>query len=128
MYVTIEVKEVGGNPAKEDVHYYITDKTISIPDSIGYVEVEPVDDDEINDDRTFEITIVEAKGAKIGNATTQVSLKDNDFRFTQKLQGKWKLTAVSRQGAPLESVVILLVLAMIQMATTTLLCISQVWL
>lgn len=105
VYVTLAVKEVGKKPAKEDVHYYITDKTISISDSIGYVEVEPVDDDEINDDRTFEITIVEAKGAKIGNATTQVSLKDNDSQIYEKLQGKWKLTAVNRQGAPLESVV-----------------------
>lgn len=105
VYVTLAVKEVGSNPAKEDVHYYITDKTISISDSIGYVEVEPVDDDEINTDRTFEITIVEAKGAKIGNATTQVSLKDNDSQIYEKLQGKWKLTGVSRQGAPMESVV-----------------------
>ena len=105
VYVTLAVKEVGEKPAKEDVHYYITDKTISISDSIGYVEVEPVDDDEINDDRTFEITIVEAKGAKIGNATTQVSLKDNDSQIYEKLQGKWKLTGVSRQGAPMESVV-----------------------
>ena len=105
VYVTLAVKEVGSNPAKEDVHYYITDKTISISDSIGYVEVEPVDDDEINDDRTFEITIVEAKGAEIGNATTQVSLRDNDSQIYEKLQGKWKLTGVSRQGAPMESVV-----------------------
>ena len=105
VFVTVEVKEVGANPAKEDVNYYVTDKTISISDSIGYVEVEPVDDDEINDDRTFEITIVEAKGAKIGNATTQVSLKDNDSQIYEKLQGKWKLTGVSRQGAPMESVV-----------------------
>ena len=105
VYVTLEVKEVGKNPAKEDVHYYITDKTISISDSIGYVEVEPVDDDEINDDRTFEITIVEAKGAEIGNATTQVSLKDNDSQIYEKLQGKWKLTGVSRQGSPMEAVV-----------------------
>ena len=105
VYVTLAVKEVGSNPAKEDVHYYITDKTISISDSIGYVEVEPVDDDEINADRTFEITIVEAKGAKIGNATTQVSLRDNDSQIYEKLQGKWKLTGVSRQGSPMESVV-----------------------
>ena len=105
VYVTLAVKEVGSNPAKEDVHYYITDKTISISDSIGYVEVEPVDNDEINADRTFEITIVEAKGAKIGNAKTQVSLKDNDSQIYEKLQGKWKLTGVSRQGAPMESVV-----------------------
>ena len=105
VYFTLAVKEVGSNPAKEDVHYYITDKTISISDSIGYVEVEPVDDDGINADRTFEITIVEAKGAEIGNATTQVSLKDNDSQIYEKLQGKWKLTGVSRQGAPMESVV-----------------------
>ena len=105
VYVTLAVKEVGSNPAREDVHYYITDKTISISDSIGYVEVEPVDDDGINADRTFEITIVEAKGAEIGNATTQVSLKDNDSQIYEKLQGKWKLTGVSRQGAPMESVV-----------------------
>lgn len=105
VYVTLAVKEVGSNPAKEDVHYYITDKTISISDSIGYVEVEPVDNDEINADRTFEITIVEAKGAKIGNATTQVSLRDNDSQIYEKLQGKWKLTGVSRQGTPMESVV-----------------------
>lgn len=105
VYVTLAVKEVGSNPAKEDVHYYITDKTISISDSIGYVEVEPVDDDEINADRTFAITIVEAKGAKIGNATTQVSLRDNDSQIYEKLQGKWKLTGVSRQGTPMESVV-----------------------
>ena len=105
VYVTLAVKEVGSNPAKEDVHYYITDKTLSISDSIGYVEVEPVDDDGINADRTFEITIVEAKGAEIGNATTQVSLKDNDSQIYEKLQGKWKLTGVSRQGAPMESVV-----------------------
>lgn len=105
VYVTLAVKEVGSNPAKEDLHYYITDKTISISDSIGYVEVEPVDDDEINADRTFEITIVEAKGAEIGNATTQVSLRDNDSQIYEKLQGKWKLTGVSRQGTPMESVV-----------------------
>ena len=74
VYVTLAVKEVGSNPAKEDVHYYITDKTISISDSIG-------------------------------NATTQVSLKDNDSQIYEKLQGKWKLTGVSRQGAPMESVV-----------------------
>lgn len=111
VYVTLAVKEVGSNPAKEDVHYYITDKTISISDSIGYVEVEPVDDDEINADRTFEITIVEAKGAKIDKdakidkAKTLVSLRDNDSQIYEKLQGKWKLTGVSRQGTPMESVV-----------------------
>lgn len=105
VFVTIQVKEVGDNPAKEDVNYYITDKTINISDGVGNVEVEPVDDDEVNADRQFEITIVEAKGAKIGNATTVVSLKDNDSQVYEKLQGKWKLTGVSRQGSPMEAIV-----------------------
>ena len=105
VYVTIEVKEVGGNPAKEDVHYYITDKTINISDSTAHIEVEPVDDEDINEDRTFEITIVSAKGAKIGNATTMVSLKDNDANIYEKLQGKWVLTGVSYTGETMTSVV-----------------------
>lgn len=105
VYVTVEVKEVGSNPAKEDVHYYITDKTINISDSTAHIEVEPVDDEEINEDRTFEITIVSAKGAKIGNATTMVSLKDNDANIYEKLQGKWVLTGVSYTGETMTSVV-----------------------
>ena len=32
VFVTVAVKEVGGNPAKEDINYYITDKTINISD------------------------------------------------------------------------------------------------
>lgn len=105
VYVTVEVKEVGSNPAKEDVHYYITDKTINISDSTAHIEVEPVDDEDINEDRTFEITIVSAKGAKIGNATTMVSLKDNDANIYEKLQGKWVLTGVSYTGETMTSVV-----------------------
>lgn len=105
VYVTVEVKEVGSNPAKEDVHYYITDKTINISDSTAHIEVEPVDDEGINEDRTFEITIVSAKGAKIGNATTMVSLKDNDANIYEKLQGKWVLTGVSYTGETMTSVV-----------------------
>ena len=99
------MKEVGSNPAKEDVHYYITDKTINISDSTAHIEVEPVDDEDINEDRTFEITIVSAKGAKIGNATTMVSLKDNDANIYEKLQGKWVLTGVSYTGETMTSVV-----------------------
>ena len=106
VFVTVEVKEVGSNPAKEDVHYYITDKTINISDGKGNVEVEPVDDDDVNADRTFEITIVDAKGAKIGeNATTLITLKDNDSQIYEKLQGTWQITGVSRKGVALSGVV-----------------------
>lgn len=93
VFVTVEVKEVGENPAKEDVNYYVTDKTISISDGTGNVEIETVDDDDINDPRTFQVTIVDAKGAKISeNASTTISLKDNDAEFYSKLQGKWKMS------------------------------------
>lgn len=99
VFVTVEVKEVGENPAKEDVNYYVTDKTISISDGTGNVEIETVDDDDINDSRTFQVTIVDAKGAKISeNASTTISLKDNDAEFYSKLQGKWKMTGVDRDG------------------------------
>ena len=99
VFVTVEVKEVGANPAKEDVNYYVTDKTISISDGTGNVEIETVDDDDINDPRTFQVTIVDAKGAKISeNASTTISLKDNDAEFYSKLQGKWKMTGVDRDG------------------------------
>lgn len=88
--VTVEVKETGSNPAKENVHYYITTKTIKISDNTGNVELECVDDDKINDERTFEISIVSAKGATVGsNATTAVTLRDNDSEFYEKLQGSW---------------------------------------
>lgn len=101
VFVTVEVKEVGENPAKEDVNYYVTDKTISISDGTGNVEIETVDDDDINDPRTFQVTIVDAKGAKISeNASTTISLKDNDAEFYSKLQGKWKMTCKNaRTGA-----------------------------
>lgn len=99
VFVTVELKEVGANPAKEDVNYYVTDKTINISDGTGNVEIETVDDDDINDPRTFQVTIVDAKGAKISeNASTTITLKDNDAEFYSKLQGKWKMTGVDRDG------------------------------
>lgn len=99
VYVTMEVKECGKNPAKEDVHYYVADKTITISNEIGYVEYRAVDDRVINDDRTFQFVIKEAKGAKIGtqNATT-VTIVDNDDQPYDRLQGEWKLTAKDGNG------------------------------
>lgn len=97
--VTVDVKETGANPAKENEHYYITSKTININDGSGYVELECVDDEVINDDRTFEITIVSAQGATVGaNATTAVTLRDNDKEVYERLQGKWTMTGVDLDG------------------------------
>lgn len=90
--VTVKVEETGSNPAKENVNYYITTKTITISDSIGNVELECVDDNDINEDRTFAISIVSAKGATVGgNATTAITLRDNDSEFYEKLQGSWEM-------------------------------------
>lgn len=98
--VTVEVKETGSNPAKENVNYYITTKTIKISDNTGNVELECVDDDDINDERTFEISIVSAKGATVGNnATTKIALRDNDSEFYEKLQGSWVMNCTFN-GAP----------------------------
>lgn len=97
--VKVGVKETGANPAKENEHYYITSKTININDGSGYVELECVDDEVINDDRTFEITIVSAQGATVGaNATTAVTLRDNDKEVYERLQGKWTMTGVDLKG------------------------------
>ena len=86
VFVTVEVEEVGDNPAKEGVNYYVTDKTINISDGTGNVEIETVDDEDINDPRTFKVTIVDAKGATIAEtASTTITLKDNDAEFYSKL-------------------------------------------
>lgn len=99
VYVTIEVKEYGNNPAKEDVHYYVADKTIAISDEIGYVEYRAVDDKEMNEDRTFQFVIKEVKGAKIGaQNTTTVTIVDNDNAPYDRLQGEWKLSAKDPDG------------------------------
>lgn len=90
--VTVGVEEVS---AKEDVHYYLTSKTINIlpEDSIGNIELMTVDNSEINDPRQFNIVIVEVKGATIdeSNKLMAVTLRDNDADFYDKLGGKWKM-------------------------------------
>lgn len=99
VFVTVEVKETGSNPAKEDVNYYVTDKTINISGNKGKVEIEMVDDDDINEPRTFEVSIVDAKGAQIAdNASTTITIRDNDSNIYEKLQGNWVMTGVDRTG------------------------------
>lgn len=90
--VHVSMRESGSNPAKKDVNYMVTDTTIVISDGAGKVEVKTVDDDEINENRTFEVYIVSADGAKVGaNSSTNVVLRDNDSEFYEKLQGVWKM-------------------------------------
>lgn len=100
--VTVQINETGSTPATDDSNFLVTSKTIVIEpeDKVGNIEIMTVDDAIINDPRTFTVTIVEAKGAKIGNTpTTTVTLKDNDAAFYEKLQGNWKFNFKTSAGA-----------------------------
>lgn len=94
--VTCEVEEYGDNPAFDDAHYYLTSPTITIADAknggdgTGYFELSLYDDKDINDPRTFKITLVDAQGATIGSpASTIVTLEDNDDKPYDRLDGTW---------------------------------------
>lgn len=99
--VTVETREVGSNPAVENTHYYVTTKKINITGSEGYVELEMVDNEEINDPRTFEVTIVKVEHAKLNEAakTTTVEIRDNDHEPYDRLQGIWTMTYKDYNGA-----------------------------
>lgn len=99
--LTVETREVGSNPAVENTHYYVTTKKINITGSEGYVELDMVDDDEINDPRTFEVTIVKVEHAKLNEAakTTTVEIRDNDHEPYDRLQGTWTMTYKNYDGA-----------------------------
>lgn len=98
--VNVSVRESGSNPATKDVNYMVTDTTIYVSGTTANVEIKTVDDDEINEDRTFEVYIVSAEGAKLGsNTSTTVVLRDNDSEFYEKLQGNWTMTCLNSSGA-----------------------------
>lgn len=101
--ITVSFTPTGANPAIADSNYYATSNTAVISaDSVsseGFIEFEPVDDNEINENREFTVTITSAEGATIGNASTVVVLRDNDSEFYDKLQGKWTMTATRTSGA-----------------------------
>lgn len=102
--VTVKVEESGLNSAKEATivdgkrvgNYIVTSKTINIPaeEKTANIQINAIDDDDENEDRTFTITIVKAEGAKIDESrnTTIVTLKDNDRVPYEKLQGNWTLS------------------------------------
>lgn len=93
--VTVEVAEVGSNPAKEDTHYLVTTKTINISSdqTTGNVEIMAVDDEDINENRQFTVKIVKVQGGTLvdGSSSTVVTLKDNDAAFYEKFAGKWTM-------------------------------------
>ena len=102
--VVIKAEEVGDNPAKENENYIITDYTLNLnADTLttGTINVETkiVDDSELNADRTFKLTIVSANGAKIGeNASTTVTIRDNESAWYEQFFGTWKVTGMELGG------------------------------
>ncbi|MDE6198834.1 MAG: hypothetical protein K2G06_03220 [Muribaculaceae bacterium] len=97
--VTVEMGEIESSPAKDGENYIFTSKSIIIPAgrSVGYLQMYPKDDDDvINPDRQFTITLSKVEGAKIGaQATTLVTLMDDEpikEEIYRKLQGPWTLS------------------------------------
>lgn len=105
--VTIEVKPYGEYPAEADVNYVFTTYTITIPagESTGRFQYYPKGDNEINNDRSFEVRIADVKGAKVGaQENTIVTLVDNEGLlpiYYSGLAGAWNGTMESTYDGPL---------------------------
>lgn len=100
--VTLEVTE---EDAIEDVHFYVTTKTLTIGEDDNYINFEfhPTGDDVVNEDRKFSVSIVNAEGASIGNdKTCQITLLDDDkymLEIYPKLLGSYTFSATASNGA-----------------------------
>lgn len=110
IHFTVEVEETGANPAKEDVNYLITSKKLVLPnDTTGSatlgVEIKTVDDNVINENRTFKLKITNIKGGDLATSECIVTLRDNDAAFYEKFFGKWTMTAIDNKGKPLEKTI-----------------------
>lgn len=93
--VTVDVTEVSENPAVENVNYIITSNTVVIPDNDSevFIEIAPVNDDEINENRIFIVSIVDAEGAKVGEQnSTEITIRDDDSMPYEAIQGTWQYT------------------------------------
>lgn len=98
--LTIETAPTEANGAEEGTNYLITDKTLTLnADTLStgtiYVEVKPVDDLDVNPDRSFTMTIASAEGAEISTQQTTVTIADNDGDFYSAFAGSWTMTATS---------------------------------
>ena len=94
--VYVETTPTGSEPAVADENYLVTSERIIIPagETVGYVEICPVDDNDENETRTFNVTITKVEGANIGaQKTTTVGLRDNDQDPYEKMTGKWTMYA-----------------------------------
>lgn len=106
--VTLEVTE---QTAIEDVHFYVTSKTLTIGDTDKSVNFEfhPTGDDQVNEDRTFTVSIANVEGAQVGaNTTCEVKLLDDDVYMLDvypQLLGQYTFSATNQSsGAAVQQV------------------------
>lgn len=105
--LTITTTPASENGAVEGEHYRITDKTLTLSmadttqNATLNVQIQAIDNGEINDDRSFTMTIVSADGAEVKTKEIIVVLRDNDAAFYEKFHGKWVITGVLNDGTEL---------------------------
>lgn len=108
--VTIEVLPYGETPAKADENVVFTTYTYTVPagETSGSFQYYPKGDDIINDDRSFEVKIVDVKGATVGEKSScVVTLVDNEGLipiYYEGLAGEWGATIESAYDGPVPSV------------------------
>lgn len=104
--VTIEVLPCGENPAEVDKNMVFTSYTYTIPagEAAGSFQFYPKSNSEENPDRTFEVKIVDVKGAKVGAQTNcVVTLVDNESlipTYYEGLAGVWEGVLESTNYGP----------------------------
>ncbi|MBQ6651913.1 MAG: hypothetical protein IJM81_00750 [Prevotella sp.] len=97
IYVEVEAAPTGENPAIEDEHYMITDKTLTLLNDTTEtatmnVQIKTIDDQEINEARTFALNIKSLEGGQLTTKTINITLRDNDAAFYEKFFGKWRIS------------------------------------
>lgn len=112
--IVVSAEEVGEHPAKEYMspseigNYTITDKTLSVgadDKDVRTVNVQifPTDDNDINENRTFKLTIVAANGAEITTSSTIVTLVDNEGAVYERFAGTWRLSGTLQTSSGTET-------------------------
>lgn len=96
--VDVEIIENGESCVK-DKHFLLTSSHLIIPANKqkANLEIMTVDDRTINDDRSFQLRIVNAKGATISDESKliAITLRDNDNIPYERLAGSWTVQATN---------------------------------
>lgn len=90
--VTVSVSEVGEYPAVESENFLLTSNTVVFPNDSAQVGIEVylINDMDVNENRTFALTITKVEGASIGNqTTTEVIIVDDEGMPYEAIQGSW---------------------------------------